>query len=67
LKIKRRNGEQIWAFRWYENAGGSRSYRKRLVSSEKALANGRATELLLPETVSTLTAPSALEGKIVSC
>ncbi len=37
------------------------------VSSEKALANGRATELLLPQTLSTLTAPSGLEGKVVSC
>jgi integrase len=37
------------------------------VSSEKALANGRATELLLPETLSTLTAPSGLEGKTATC
>jgi hypothetical protein len=37
------------------------------VSSEKALANGRATDLLLAGTLSTLAAPSILEGKTVSC
>jgi integrase len=36
------------------------------VSSEKALANGRATELLLAGTFSTLTAPSVLEGEPLS-
>ena len=36
------------------------------VSAEKALANGRATELLLAGTFSTLSAPSGMEGKTVS-
>ena len=36
------------------------------VSSEKTLANGRATELLLAGTFSTLTAPSVLEGNPLS-
>ena len=38
-----------------------------VVSSEKALANGRATDLLLVEALSTLTALSGSEGKTVSC
>ena len=37
------------------------------VSAEKTLANGRATELLLSETLSTLTAPSVLEGETITC
>jgi integrase len=36
------------------------------VSSEKSLANGRATELLLAGSLSTLPAPSGLEGQPVS-
>src|SRR5271170_3471599 len=44
LKIKRRNGEQVWAFRWYEDAGGSRSYRKRIIGTVKQLPERRDAE-----------------------
>src|SRR5271169_1260056 len=37
------------------------------VSAEKTLANGRATDLLLVEALSTPTAPSGVEGKTISC
>ena len=37
------------------------------VSSEKALANGRATDLLLAQASSTLTAPSELSGQALNC
>jgi integrase len=37
------------------------------VSTEKTLANGRATDLLLAGTLSTLPAPSVPEGENVSC
>jgi len=37
------------------------------VSSEKMLANGQATNLLLAETVSTHPAPSEGAGKSLSC
>ena len=36
-------------------------------SMEMAPANGRATDTLLPATLSTLTAPSGREGETVSC
>ena len=44
LKIKRKNGEQVWAFRWYENAGGSRSYKKRIVGTVAQLPHRRDAE-----------------------
>jgi len=44
LKIKRSNGEQVWAFRWYENAGGSRTYKKRIVGTLAQLPLRRDAE-----------------------
>ncbi len=44
MKIKRRNGEQVWAFRWYENADGSRTYRKRIVGTLAQLPGRRDAE-----------------------
>ena len=44
LKIKRRNGEQVWAFRWYDDAGGARSYRKRIVGTVAQLPHRRDAE-----------------------
>ena len=44
LKIKRRNGEQVWAFRWYEYPGGSRTYRKRIVGTVAQLPHRRDAE-----------------------
>jgi integrase len=44
LKIKRSNGEQVWAFRWYENTGAMRTYRKRIVGTVAKLPNRRDAE-----------------------
>jgi integrase len=33
LKIKRKSGEQVWAFRWYENTGAKRTYKKRILGT----------------------------------
>ena len=44
LKIKRSNGEQVWAFRWYEDAGESRTYRKRIVGTLAQLPARRDAE-----------------------
>jgi integrase len=44
LKIKRRNGEQVWAFRWYENTGATRTYRKRIVGPVDQLPHRRDAE-----------------------
>jgi hypothetical protein len=44
LKIKRRKGDQVWAFRWYEDAGGSRTYRKRIVGTVAKLPHRRDAE-----------------------
>jgi hypothetical protein len=33
IKLKRKNGQQAWAFRWYDNASGKRTYRKRIIGT----------------------------------
>ena len=33
LKIKRKNREQVWAYRWYEEHAGARTYRKRIIGT----------------------------------
>lgn len=42
LKIKRKNGEHVWALRWYE--GESRTYRKRIIGTDKQLPERRDAE-----------------------
>jgi integrase len=44
LKIKRRNGEQVWAFRWYENTGAARTYKKRIIGTVAHLPHRRDAE-----------------------
>jgi integrase len=44
LKIKRKGGEQVWAFRWYESAGESRIYRKRIIGTLAQLPGRRDAE-----------------------
>jgi hypothetical protein len=67
LKLKRKSGPDVWVFRWYEETGGTRTYRKRtlgtvaryphLRDAEKAadaLRNTINSEFTVPETVSEL-------------
>ena len=44
LKIKRKNGEQVWAYRWYEDTGVSRTYRKRILGTVAQLPQRRDAE-----------------------
>lgn len=44
LKIKRKNGEQVWAYRWYEDTGESRTYRKRILGTLDQLPQRRDAE-----------------------
>ena len=44
LKIGRKGGEQVWAFRWYEYPGGTRTYRKRIVGTVAQLPHRRDAE-----------------------
>src|ERR1700678_1293845 len=44
LKIKRKNGEQVWAYRWYEDTGASRTYRKRILGTLAQLPQRRDAE-----------------------
>jgi integrase len=41
LKIKRKNGEHVWAFRWYDS---DRTYRKRIIGTVKQLPERRDAE-----------------------
>lgn len=69
LKLKRKNGPDIWVFRWYDDFGGTRKYRKRTIGTaielpkradaEKAVADFRANinaEVRVPMTVAELAA-----------
>jgi integrase len=44
LKIKRKNREQVWAYRWYEEDGGARTYRKRIIDTLAQLPARRDAE-----------------------
>jgi hypothetical protein len=33
LKLKRKSGPDVWVFRWYEETGGARTYRKRTLGT----------------------------------
>ena len=67
LRLKRKNGPDIWVFRWYDEFGGTRRYRKRTIGTvielpkrgdaEKAVADFRANinaEVRVPMTVAEL-------------
>ena len=69
LRLKRKNGPDIWVFRWYDEFGGTRRYRKRTIGTvielpkradaEKAVADFRANinaEVRVPMTVAELVA-----------
>ncbi len=67
LRLKRKNGPDIWVFRWYDEFGGTRRYRKRTIGTvielpkrgdaEKAVADFRANinaKVRVPMTVAEL-------------
>lgn len=69
MKLKRKNGAQVWVFRWYDSTGDKRTYRKRIVGPVEKLPLRRDAEravlalrttinsgLRSPETVSDLIA-----------
>jgi len=69
LRLKRKNGPDMWVFRWYDELGGKRTYRKRTIGTvvelpkradaEKAVTDFRANinaEVRVPMTVAELVA-----------
>lgn len=69
LKLKRKNGPDVWVFRWYDETGDKRTYKKRTLGTvielpqrrdaEKAVADFRANinvDVRVPITVSELVA-----------
>jgi integrase len=69
LKQRRKNGPDIWVFRWYDETSGKRTYKKRILGTvgdlplrrdaEQAVADFRANinvEVRVPQTVSDLAA-----------
>lgn len=69
LKLKRKNGPDLWVFRWYDETGGKRTYKKRNLGTviqlplrrdaEKAAAELRTNiniDVRVPVTVSELVA-----------
>jgi integrase len=69
LKQRRKNGPDVWVFRWYDETSGKRTYKKRILGTvgnlplrrdaERAVADFRANinvEVRVPQTVSDLAA-----------
>jgi integrase len=69
LKQRRKNGPDVWVFRWYDETSGKRTYKKRILGTvgnlplrrdaEQAVADFRANinvEVRVPQTVSDLAA-----------
>ena len=69
LKLKRKNSPDVWVFRWYDEANGTRTYKKRTLGkvtdmplrrdAEKAVADFRANinvKVRVPQTISDLAA-----------
>jgi hypothetical protein len=67
LKLKRKSGPDVWVFRWYEETGGIRTYRKRTLGTvaryphlrdaeraADALRNTINSEFTVPETIAEL-------------
>ncbi len=44
LKMKRKGCPDVWVFRWYENATGTRTYKKRTIGSVVELPTRRDAE-----------------------
>ena len=42
--LKRKHGSKVWVFRWYDESGGERTYRKRIVGSVESLPLRRDAE-----------------------
>ncbi|MGC1968568.1 MAG: site-specific integrase [Candidatus Acidiferrales bacterium] len=67
LKLKRKSGPDVWVLRWYDETGGTRTYRKRTLGNviryphlrdaeraADALRNTINSEFIVPETISEL-------------
>jgi hypothetical protein len=44
LKMKRKGSPDVWVFRWYENATGTRIYKKRIIGSVGEMPTRRDAE-----------------------
>ena len=44
LKLKRKNGPDVWAFRWYDERQGTRRYRKIVVGTVEQFRSRREAE-----------------------
>jgi integrase len=44
MKLKRKNGTQVWAFRWYDSTGDKRTYRKRIIGTVEKIPLRRDAE-----------------------
>lgn len=44
LKMKRKGCPDVWVFRWYENATGTRTYKKRIVGSAAEMPTRKDAE-----------------------
>jgi integrase len=45
--VKRKNGNHVWTFRWYDDSGGTRVYRKRIVGTVREFPHRRDVEKAL--------------------
>ena len=44
LRLKRKGGPDVWVFRWYEETGGTRTYRKRTIGTVVRFPHRRDAE-----------------------
>ena len=44
FKLERKSRPDVWAFRWYENSSGKRTYKKKIIGSVTQLRNRREAE-----------------------
>jgi len=44
FKLERKSRPDVWAFRWYENTSGKRTYKKKIIGSVAQLRNRREAE-----------------------
>jgi len=44
FKLERKSRPDVWAFRWYENSSGKRTYKKKIIGSVTQIRNRREAE-----------------------
>jgi hypothetical protein len=44
FKMERKSRPDVWVFRWYDNASGKRTYKKKIIGSVAQLRNRREAE-----------------------